>query len=188
MNNLIQQRMLQNRETPETVQALQNLSKKVVAAINEVRQLSSRLHPHLLERLGLVRAMEAMVDKIAGASQIAISLDLQALPPLSPEMELNLYRILQEILNNAIKHSQATEMTISMKTVGDRLRIVARDNGRGVAPDRLQRTQGLGLAGIRHRVKTMHGELRIQSQPGAGTRIILSFPVQGDMPRQTGEG
>ncbi|MDQ7063251.1 MAG: two-component regulator propeller domain-containing protein [candidate division KSB1 bacterium] len=188
INNLIQQRMLQNRETPETVQALQNLSKKVVAAINEVRQLSSRLHPHLLERLGLVRAMEAMVDKIAGASQIAISLDLQALPPLSPEMELNLYRILQEILNNAIKHSQATEMTISMKTVGDRLRIVARDNGRGVAPDRLQRTQGLGLAGIRHRVKTMHGELRIQSQPGAGTRIILSFPVQGDMPRQTGEG
>lgn len=143
-----------------------------VQSINGVREIAFNLYPCQLYQLGLKAAMESMIEKTARHACIKISFFLPELSGLFPkDMEIHIYRIIQEGLNNIVKHSGASKAGISMKRNGKSLRIRVRDNGKGfeVRPER----DGFGLRGIGERVKILGGALAIESSTGGGATIKI---------------
>lgn len=149
-------------------------------AIEEVRAIAHNLHPYQLERLGLTAALESVVEKIADASAIRFSWEIDPVDRLfSPADEINIYRIAQESLNNVVRHSDATEARVSVKRDGQNLYLRIEDNGRGFVPHAAsgesKTTSGLGLQGIVERARMLGGSASIESAPDAGTKIFISL-------------
>ena len=130
------------------------------SSIVEVRSIAHNLRPYELDRLGLVAAIESMIDRVSASTSIEISGDLDPIEGLlSPEAETSVYRIIQEGLNNVVKHSYATKAVIRIKKSFSSLTISVNDNGRGIsrrAPSNNGHSPGgFGLAGIAERVRLL---------------------------------
>ena len=119
----------------QTHERVSQISEVASQAITEVKEISYNLRPYQLDRLGLSRAIKALLDSIANSSQIKFETSIDDLDGLfSKEAEINLYRIIQEGVNNIIKHSAATEARISIKREPDGTIVSMHDNGRGFVP------------------------------------------------------
>lgn len=163
----------QERVTKE----LNSISESASQALDEVREITNNLRPQLLDRLGLTKAIHAMVSKTTGVIEIAGEIDnIDGL--FSENDEIGIYRIVQESMNNIIKHADASAASVRVRRERDLVVIEIEDNGRGfdlVTAD-AQRT-GLGLAGVRERTYVLGGEIEIDSAPGKGTRIRVGVQV-----------
>ena len=158
------------------------ISELIKESISEVKEISSNLHPHQLERLGLNKAINAMVKKITTYSKLEIEVDLKDVSNLfSREAEINIYRIIQESLNNVIKHSYSTKVSIEILKENELVLLKVEDNGKGFdindADMETKLSEGLGLKSIQERVRLLCGELKIESSRGIGTKIIIKIPV-----------
>jgi signal transduction histidine kinase/ligand-binding sensor domain-containing protein len=162
------------------------ITTSVTEALSEVRTIAYNLRPLHLERLGLTSTIEEMVEMVAGASLIRITADVAPLEGLfAKEAEINLYRIVQECLNNIVKHSQATEASVTMYRDRELISLTVEDNGRGfdthspTPPDTdgKARRGGLGLTGIAERVRMLGGTHRIASAPHQGTVVTVEIPI-----------
>jgi len=145
------------------------------------RDIMSELRPPLLDEFGLPDALEWYVGKVAERADLAICLQAeQSLARLCPEAENALFRIAQEAINNALKHAQATTVTVSLWQQDRVAVLVVADDGTGFDPV-LERTLGRaphwGLLTMRERVLGVGGFLRVESQTGIGTRIVVEVPV-----------
>ncbi|MBL8208063.1 MAG: hypothetical protein JNM09_27770, partial [Blastocatellia bacterium] len=159
---------------------LTDISTTVSQAIDEVRQIAANLHPYQLDRLGLTKALTAMVRKVSGATQLEIACSLDKLDGiLPPTAEINLYRIVQECLNNIVKHAAATEASVQLRRLPSSLKLTIQDNGRGFVPAVVHSTSAgkgsFGLTGLAERARLLGGTLNIDSTPGNGTRITLTM-------------
>src|SRR5205085_961503 len=140
-----------NGENP-TREHLNEISDAATLSIEEVRQIAHNLRPYQLERLGLTNTLQAMLRQIANASDIGFTCEVDQIDGLlSKEEEISLYRIVQEAINNILKHSGASEAGIHIKRTGDEIQTTIADNGRGFTLEpagqaELQK-RGLGLAG-----------------------------------------
>ncbi len=152
-------------------------------AIREVRAISQNLRPFQLDELGLTKAIEANVRELAATAPIRFTVDLAELRgALPPEQEINLYRIVQECLNNVLKHSRAAQCGVTVTRDGGQLRVEVADDGRGFepagpaagGPDRT----GDGLANIRERVRMLGGQVVFLSRPGEGTRVTVTVTLR----------
>jgi len=157
---------------------LEEICATATSAILEVREIAHNLRPYELDRLGLVAAIDSMMGRVSDATHINLSADLERIEGLlSPAAETSVYRIVQEGLNNVVKHSQATAARIEIKKVGKQLVISVKDNGKGMplpSPiDNGGNGGGFGLAGIAQRVLALSGSFAIESQPGQGTTLIV---------------
>jgi len=153
----------------------------VSQAIDEVRTIAYNLRPHHLDRLGLTKTLEAMIDKAAAASSIRFTWRIADLDgALSKPSEINLYRIVQESINNILKHSQATEAEIEVSRDAHGVQVLIRDNGRGfvAAAPAAETRRGFGLTGINERVRMLGGILAIESGAGQGTTITVKLPLR----------
>lgn len=166
----------------EAAKPLTQISNLTGEALNEVRAITSALRPAELDQVGLTRALECMIDAVASASGTRALYEIDPMEKLfAPIDEMNIYRIVQESLNNIIKHSRATEMTIELKRAGQDVTLTVFDNGKGFNP--LDATQnppgrtGIGLAGIRERVRILGGKQTVESTVGRGTRIVITIPL-----------
>ena len=150
-------------------------------AINEVRSISYNLRPLHLERLGLAAVIEEMIEKVAGSSTIQFSADIPPLDGLfSKEDEINLYRIIQESVNNIIKHSQATRANVEVWIESGQVHISVSDNGRGFITEAQvgeATPRGLGLTSMTERVRMLGGEHTVNSALGQGTTISIRIPA-----------
>jgi signal transduction histidine kinase/ligand-binding sensor domain-containing protein len=150
-------------------------------AIREVREISQNLRPFQLDDLGLSKALGAMIRKVAETSTTRFTTDIVELKgALPPEFEINFYRILQECLNNVVKHAGASECSVTIRRDERRLRTEVADDGRGiVAAPRADDAQGggFGLRSIRERTRTLGGTVEFVSRPGGGTRVIVIIPL-----------
>ena len=147
-------------------------------AINEVREIAYNLRPYLLDRIGLTKTLEAMIEKIAAASNLQIRSTIAPIDGmLSKEAEINLYRIVQEAVNNIVKHAEADEATIEVQAEQNAIRIRIADNGRGFNQPALSESspRGFGLTGINERVRILGGSCHISSTPGQGTTISITL-------------
>jgi len=126
--------------------------------IENVRRISNDMLPHGLDEFGLKYALGMLCDKIENASSLVINLETESLERLENRLELALYRILQELLNNTIKHAEATEIDILFLPENQLLTIIYRDNGKGFDIETLAK-RGLGLKNIESRVSMIHGKL-----------------------------
>ena len=148
-------------------------------ALEEVREITQNLRPYHLDRLGLKDALEFMIEGIANPSKIRFSSDIDTIDGfLSKEAEMHLYRIVQEAANNIIKHSDATEASVTLQREGHSLQLSIADNGQGFFSNSNtgdSYPRGFGLTGIAERVRILGGEASIVSVPGQGTTITVSM-------------
>jgi two-component system, NarL family, sensor histidine kinase DevS len=159
--------------------AIENAVEQITTAIGDLRSLITELRPAALDELGAKPALESLVERVSGQTDIEIELsyaDGDSLPRHPPEVESTIYRLVQEALTNAAKHAAATRIEVSVSEDGERLAITIRDNGSGFDPE--QRSPGFGLIGMRERLALVHGSLAIRSSPGGGTVVEASIPVR----------
>lgn len=174
------------RDEASQIQMAEQL-KEIVATANssiaEVRSIAHNLRPFELDRLGLVAAIDSMLDLVSASTSIIISKDLDPVEGLlSNESETSVYRIIQEGLNNVVKHSNATNARVEIKKTLKQLTISVFDNGKGFtrsAPsENGNKVGGFGLAGVAERVRLLGGSLLIESQPGSGTTVTIRLELQ----------
>ncbi|MGE0860320.1 MAG: histidine kinase, partial [Gammaproteobacteria bacterium] len=147
-----------------------------------VRRMIARLHPVVLDELGLVAALEQMVDDWNSYhAECFCRLDIaRDLPSLSAAARIGLYRIAQEALTNIARHAGASEARLVLARDGvDAVTLEVSDDGRGFAPG--SRRRGLGLTGIAERVETLGGSLALDAGPGAGVRLRVRLPLLLDV-------
>ena len=147
----------------------------------QLRDLSHQLRPTILDDLGLAPALESMFGQISKRTGLRISPERFSIPRLPPQVELALYRIVQEALSNVVKHARATSVNVRLLRADREVMCSIQDNGCGFDPDSIRtnsETRGLGLLGIQERLKSLRGELQITSVPGKGTKLRISIPVE----------
>jgi signal transduction histidine kinase len=149
---------------------------------NELRTISYLLHPPLLDEMGLESALRWFVEGFAQRSGIQTELDLsRGFGRLSPEMETAVFRVVQECLTNIHRHSGSSTASIRLTHEAGRVLLQIEDAGKGIAPENLRQvtsfaSSGVGLRGIRERIKDFEGELEIASGE-SGTQVRVSIPL-----------
>lgn len=154
------------------------ISVNALEALDEVQQITSNLHPHYLERLGLTKALKAMFAKLSDVIELNSEIDL--IDNIFPkEAEINVYRIVQESLNNVVKHSDASEAEIKILKAENEVIITIKDDGRGFDTTNFKaKGTGLGLVGLRERAKMLGGRISINSSVGNGAEIRVHLPFK----------
>lgn len=169
-------------ESPtEAVEQLRDLRKMVTRTIDSVRQFSRDLRPTALEDLGLVPALQYLVNNLSQKGGINATLEVEGSPDgLPPDLEVTLYRILQECLMNVHKHAQATSVAVRAEFLPQLAVLTVTDNGNGfsvpVEMADLAREGHYGLLGLRERAQLFGGQIIITSQPGEGTQVQAILP------------
>ena len=145
----------------------------------ELRNLSHDLHPTLLDNLGLVPALEFLAEKVAKRTGLNVFVTGNTGARLPAAVETALYRIVQEALNNAAKHAQANSVRIELQRTPSKVACSVCDDGLGFDLYQQSGAQGLGLIGIRERLKALGGSLRLVTEPRRGTTIQADIPLGG---------
>jgi signal transduction histidine kinase len=140
-----------------------------------VHDLSHRLHPEKLRLIGLPAALDGLQRELS-LPGVDISVACDDVPALPPDLTLCLFRVVQEALHNALKYSHARRVSVSLTGVGEALALTVVDDGAGFDVD-AEWGKGLGLISMAERVEAVGGTFRLQSSPGAGTRVEMSVPL-----------
>jgi signal transduction histidine kinase len=161
------------------IEAASNQYKQLIdSTIDNVRRISNDLLPQGLEEAGLAFAIEGLCDKIVNVSDIDIELHIDNhMTNLGNIINLAVYRLLQELLNNAVKHSEATLIEISIKKEDSILKINYRDNGKGFDFEQAYKKKSLGLKNIETRTKVLNGTSKFETQPNAGLKVRIEIPL-----------
>lgn len=150
----------------------------VDSASVEVRRIAHNMMPEVLMKLGLVNAVKDLCDNISAGKLLSVSLEVHGMNKrLNATTEIMLFRIIQELLNNIIKHAQATEAIIQFIRENERLSVVVEDNGRGFLSQESDEKSHLGIAAIQSRVNYLNGKMSIDSQKNVGTTIMMDFLI-----------
>ena len=143
----------------------------------EVRSLSHRLHSSKLEYLGFANAAQNLCNELMAQGGFNIELTIENIPSrLPPEVSLGLFRVLQEALQNAIKHAGEGNINVDLRRIDGHLRLRVRDSGVGFNPDERSKAAGLGLVSMRERLSLLGGSFSLQSAPGQGTTVEARVP------------
>jgi signal transduction histidine kinase len=158
-------------------QQLEEAREEVVGLLKDVQTLSHRLHPPQLEYLGLVDASAAMCREISSQHHVDVNFHGEHVPHrLSMRIAVCLYRVLQEALQNAIKHSGTPRVEVLLRGGSDQIELRIHDFGVGFDLTAAE-GRGLGLASMRERLKAVKGQLAIRSRPHRGTSIDARVPL-----------
>ena len=160
----------------ELAQELADTKALANKAMEELLMLARQLRPTALDDLGLKAALSGHVDELSRQGGIEASFeahgDFSALPP---DVQLVVYRVAQEALANASRHSGAERVSVRLAREDERVELDVSDDGRGFSFEEAER--GLGIAGMRERALLVDGDVRIESRPGRGTRVLLRVPA-----------
>jgi signal transduction histidine kinase len=166
-------------------QKLEELAKLIQEAASQTRTISYLLHPPMLDDLGFASAAEWFIDGFTQRTGVAVSTHISAeAEHLPKELELALFRILQEALTNIHRHSKSSKAEVSVSVVSQEVTLIVSDYGKGIPAETLANFRkkgthvGVGLAGMKERATEFKGELEIQSDE-TGTRIIVRVPRIG---------
>jgi signal transduction histidine kinase/ligand-binding sensor domain-containing protein len=160
---------------------IEEIAAETSAAIDEVRDVSYNLRPYQLDSLGLTKALEGLIKTTASASRIAFTYDIGDIDrAFRGDQEISFYRIVQESLNNIVKHSRAQAASVTIAREGRHVGLTIRDNGVGFAPglERAGGAGGFGLVGISERAESLGGRAAIRSAPAHGTTVSVTIELQ----------
>ncbi|HTF04838.1 MAG TPA: sensor histidine kinase [Bacteroidia bacterium] len=156
------------------------LLQSVSDTLEEVRNISKDLYPNQLEKYGLVAAIEALAEKVQESSSMFVSHDLSGFSSDIPqEKQINYYRIVQECVSNALKHSEATAMRITATSEKGTIELIVQDNGKGFDTQALagKAHTSFGMLNIEERVNYLKGKFELQTSPGNGTKFTFTLPA-----------
>jgi two-component system, NarL family, sensor histidine kinase UhpB len=156
----------------------------IVMAIEEIRKLSKALITPGFISTGLRQAIEGMTADIREVKKIDIVTELNALEdtPLSEILQITIYRIIQEQLNNILKHAEASRVDIRVYTNENNITLIVSDNGKGF--DTHLRSKGIGITNIQNRAELFNGKVEIDSSPGNGCRLKVMLNIQAVLPQK----
>ncbi|MEW6061285.1 MAG: two-component regulator propeller domain-containing protein [Bacteroidota bacterium] len=181
-NKLLVTLQSQNKENT-TAEQIEEASNIVSSTIEEVRSISHNLRPHQLDQLGITKTLRSIVRQMQESTSIEFASEIHDIDgALSPEEEINLFRIVQESFNNILKHSRATKVSVSVVRKKNVISIEVLDNGKGIAhrnageSENLVSPAGFGISGMQERAKMFGWELEIDSLPDQGTKLSLNIP------------
>jgi signal transduction histidine kinase len=146
------------------------------SSIKEMRRISHNMMPEALIKFGIKDALADFCSNLE--KQIKINFNAYGTEKrINQDIEISLYRIAQELINNAIKHSQANELIVQLIVEDSRVNLTVQDNGKGFDTTILSTSKGAGIANIRSRVEAFNGRIDIYSEPGKGAEFIVEFKV-----------
>lgn len=160
------------------LETLQKANMLLAEVLIEVRQLAHNLTSGVLHQFGLVSATEDLCNAITASSALRVQMDAFDLGDrLPPALELALFRAIQELMTNVIKHARATEIDLQLIRHEEHISIIVEDNGRGFQLEESNKDSGLGLKSIDARITKLGGTFTIDSRPRHGTTCILEVPI-----------
>jgi signal transduction histidine kinase len=174
------QRMIQAGDTAVIQQNQERLGAIAQQALQEMRLLVYELRPLDLTQTGLVAAIEHRLEVVERRAGVDVNLSILGAVCLPAAVEEALYRIVQEALNNALKHAQATAVSVTIQAMPDTIMLEIQDNGRGFETVLAERMGGLGLISMRERAQKLHGRFAITSTLGNGTTVCAEIPLAID--------
>ncbi len=160
---------------PEVRVQLENLKSVAERTFQSVRNIALLLRPSMLDDLGLAAALEWQGREVSRRSEIEVSVESENVPEdLPDEYKIYIYRLVQEALNNAVRHSGATNAKVVVERLARSIAVRVTDDGRGFDPGR---SRGMGILGMEERVKRLGGTLRVESQAGKGATVTAELPI-----------
>jgi two-component system sensor histidine kinase UhpB len=178
---LVGLRLLQDARDLDDVKAgVAELRELTARTLEEVRKLAVELRPTTLDHLGLVAAIEWYSREYAERLDAVVDFETEGLPErLAPEVELVIYRVVQEALTNIARHARASQVRVRLGFLETGVEVTVQDNGVGFDLEEAtsSRERGLGLFGMRERVELVGGTFNIDTRPGAGTTIRIGVPA-----------
>lgn len=167
------------KSTPGGDAAIDNLVKTIEDTSRGVSRIYRGLHPALLHKLGLTSAIRTFIDEFGRHESMSVDAQMDDIGKgdLPPDVSLNIYRIFQEAMTNAARHSGAGSLRVSFKVTGDMIKLTISDDGKGFSSIEAETGEGVGLAGMKQRAAICGGELIVESEPGRGTDILLNIPA-----------
>lgn len=188
---LIGHRTIANAESLDVARKLSlELRETTSTLLDDIKRLARGLRPSVLDDLGLVPALERLTLDISRIHDVEVSLETSGLSAarLPEVVEVTVYRIVQESLNNTVKYADAHSARVSVSRAGDELVVVIQDDGRGFATQSTQKLMAdghLGLAGMHERAALLGGSLVIESKPDAGTLVRARLPLSTETSTQS---
>jgi signal transduction histidine kinase len=165
------------RELPAATEKVRDCQTLLSDVEQQLRRLSHELRPTILDDLGWLAALEFMASAVSGRSLVPVEVRSGVTQRLPAAVEITLYRVVQEALNNAARHARATRIRVEIDVDRDCLRGLIRDDGVGFDVDSCVRNGGLGLRGMRERLSALGGALQVVSTPGEGSQIRFELPM-----------
>jgi two-component system NarL family sensor kinase len=167
------------KQNKQDLESIAESKRMLDDTIDSIRRISRDLMPSTLEKFGLPLAVREMCDRFQSTASVPISFEeIGTTPHLSKTRELMIFRIIQELLNNAIKHSGASCLKVLLRN-SDHLDVIVEDDGTGFDLDEQQKMgQGLGLFTIENRARLAGGAVIFNSEPGKGSKTIISVPYE----------
>lgn len=181
--------MDQLQENPSELQSrVQDLRRQVTEISDDVQALSHELHSSKLEYLGVVAGMKSWCKEFAERQKMEVNFTAEVHSPLPFEIGLCLFRVLQEALHNAFKHSGIRKIEVQMAEHTSEIHLVIGDSGNGFDVGKIKHGKGLGLTSMQERVRLVNGTITIQSQPMRGTIIQVRVPFKTEQDAQRAAG
>jgi len=167
---------MQTKEDPQQMAHIADkISETSLLANEEVRKISHSLDSGLLKHFGLKTAITHLMEAVGSSKEITIETELQIEEDLKNETSLEIYRIVQELVNNTLKHAKCTKVRLDISHVDQEITLIFQDNGVGFDLEKVEK--GLGLKNLDKRTKKLDGELSIESQLEKGSTFIIEIPT-----------
>jgi signal transduction histidine kinase len=165
--------------TPDNAQAFERSMDMLDSSIKEMRRVAHNLMPEALVKFGLDTALRDFCNDINQSGALKVSYQSIGLENTSLDQitAITIYRIIQELINNTMKHAAATEAIVQVSKTNERLSVTVEDDGKGFDPVILQGAKGIGWNNIQSRIDFMKGKADIQSEPGKGTSVHIELDV-----------
>jgi PAS domain S-box-containing protein len=170
--------------TSKNILAIESVVEQLLKLGTDIQAISRRLHSSHLEYLGLASAAGALCKELRAQHGVEIDFRRAELPDLPKDVSLSLYRVLQEALQNAIKHSGVRKFSVDLRAEDGELQMMVTDDGVGFDPARADKQQGLGLISMQERMRLVQGEFAVESEPGRGTTVRCIVPVAKESEEQ----
>jgi signal transduction histidine kinase/ligand-binding sensor domain-containing protein len=162
-------------------QKLEDSVRMIDGMIHQARNIALGLRPPLLDEAGLVPALGHHLEALAGRAGVRIDFDPSGGASVPPELNVTVFRLVQEAVNNALRHANATAIRVSLSETENELSLVVEDDGVGFDPgavaERTRRGEHLGLLGMTERARSAGGRIELDSRPGGGSRIEVRLPL-----------
>lgn len=168
---------LQGKDSQDA-EIIKKLIQHIDTVLDRLREISNDLMPPALLRKGLVHTIHEFIARLNDIQSIRINFYAPEIVPVSREAKAHLYRIIQEIIHNAVKHAAAETLEISIKISDNKLLLQLSDDGCGFDFKTKVSGPGMGLSNITRRVAVLHGDMHIDTKPGKGTAYTIQIPLQ----------
>ena len=164
-------------KSPENKPLIEKATKLLEQATGDVRRISHNMMPGLLTKFGFYEAVEDLFDQINDAEGPKAEIQIEGETTRLPEnIEIMLYRIVQEMVNNTLKHADAHKVSLTIKVLQDQLNIQFSDDGKGFDVPEKMDSKTIGLTSILSRVKFLNGTVNVESKPGEGCTYFIQIP------------